>query len=152
MAEWTTTGAALVAGADDRTSWRIEAASWLLAEHGYPRSHWPEQLDAAGLVEWFDETNGEDVPAGTPGAVAFVRWLDLAEALGKEPLGAKLMGTGSEMGMLRFAVGLVNGRGGNWGAHISSLDSDNQRIVLGAMAWAMGGRAAAHVYLTAPVG
>lgn len=141
MAEWSEIGSALQSSAKDRTSWRIEAASWLLAESGAGVSHWPELLDKAGLVEW----NGQDAEGYD---LAFVDWEGLARRLAQPPEKlANLYGTNAEWAMLRFACSLVTGKGGDWGADLTSLDHFNQRIILGALAWAAGGISAAYPYM-----
>lgn len=144
MAEWSPIGNVLQSSSKDRTSWRIEAASWLLAESGAGISHWPELLDEAGLVEW----DGQDAEGYDLG---FVKWEELARRLAQptERI-TNLHGTNAEWGMLRFACSLVTGEGGDWGAALTSLDHSNQRIILGAIAWAAGGITAAYPYMDLP--
>ncbi|NML55127.1 hypothetical protein HHL19_35640 [Streptomyces sp. R302] len=141
MAEWTPIGGTLVSSAKGR-SWREEAACWLLAESGSGESHWPDRLQEAGLLSW-ETQESEDWD------LVFVRWSALAQTLARkdhDPADG-LYGTGAEWCVLRFACSLMTGKGGNWGTDLPRLDGSNQRIVLGALAWAAGGEAAAHPYM-----
>lgn len=141
MAEWTPIGGTLVSSAKGR-SWREEAACWLLAESGAGESHWPDRLQEAGLLSW-ETQESEDWD------LAFVRWSALAQTLvlkDHDPADG-LYGTGAEWCVLRFACSLMTGKGGDWGTDLPRLDGSNQRIVLGALAWAAGGEKAAYPYM-----
>ncbi|MEU9925111.1 hypothetical protein AB0H51_28150 [Streptomyces griseoluteus] len=121
-------------------SWREEAACWLLAESGAGRSHWPDKLQTAGLIDWEDQPEAD-------WDFAFVRWPALAQALATDDPEGGLYGTGAEQCMLRFACALMTGNGGDWGTDLPRLDHANQRIILGALAWAAGGQSAAYPYM-----
>ncbi|MGW0647327.1 hypothetical protein ACWD4T_00740 [Streptomyces umbrinus] len=141
MAEWTPIGRTLVSSAKGR-SWREEAACWLLAESGAGESHWPDRLQEAGLLAW-ETQKSEDWD------LASVRWSALAQTLAfmdHDPADG-LYGTYAEWCVLRFACSLMTGKGGDWGTDLPRLDRSNQRIVLGALAWAAGGEEAAYPYL-----
>lgn len=141
MTEWSPIGGALVSSAKGR-SWREEAACWLLAESGAGISHWPERLQDAGLLGW---KNQEDEDWD----LVFVHWSALAEKLAhddQDPADG-LYGTGAEWCVLRFACSLMTGKGGDWGTDLPRLDSSNQRLLLGALAWAAGGESAAYPYM-----
>lgn len=142
MTEWTPVAATLFSSAEGR-SWRTEAACWLLAESGAGRSHWPDRLQAAGLIMWEDQPD-EDWD------LAFVRWKSLALEAARDDHDPEdgLYGTGAEWCVLRFASSLMTGNGGDWGGDLPRLDTTNQRLLLGALAWAAGGRAAAAPYMS----
>lgn len=140
MTEWTPIAATLLSSAEGRSR-REEAACWLLAESGAGRSHWPDRLQDADLIAWEDQPD-EDWDLAT------IRWEALAEYLkyNQDPADG-LYGTGAEWCVLRFACSLMTGRGGDWGTDLPRLDSSNQRLLLGALAWAAGGKQAAYPYM-----
>jgi hypothetical protein len=141
VTEWTPIGATLVSSAESRT-WREQAACWLLAESGAGRSHWPDRLQEAGLIDWEDQPEAD-------WDFAFVRWPALTQVLATDDHDPEdgLNGTGAEWCMLRFACALMTGKGGDWGTDLQRLDHANQRIIHGAIAWAAGGQTAAYPYM-----
>lgn len=145
--EWSPIANYLVASSLGR-SWREEAATWLLAEFGFGRSHWPEQLDQAGLLDW--EEAGDNAPEDEFD-MARVRWAALADALtsGNEAA-SSMQGSRSEWAVLRFACALMTGQAGDWGSDLTLLDKHNQRLAVAALAWAAGGKRAAYPLLPEP--
>lgn len=110
-----------------------EAAVWLLDQHG----HWLDELDRLDLIR-HDSTG-----------YSFVRWDEFTEA--------RPVGTGSEIQVLNVAHALATANGSANGVTsfrgLTSLDESNRRLVLHAIAWAMGGRAwARSLYLTSAGG
>ena len=141
MTEWTPIGGTLVSSAKGR-SWREQAACWLLAESGAGKSHWPDRLQEAGLLTWEDQEDEE-------WDLVFVHWPALAEKLAHDDHDPDdgLYGSGAQWCVLRFACSLMTGQGGDWGTDLPRLDSSNQRLLLGAIAWAAGGESAAYPYM-----
>lgn len=137
--EWTPVANCLFASSLGR-SWREEAATWLLAEFGPGRSHWPEQLDQAGFLDW--EEAVEDAPEDEFD-MAWVRWDALADALVADGTSESMYGTRSEWAVLRFACALMTGRAGDWGNDLTLLDGGNRRLAVAALAWAAGGKRSA---------
>jgi hypothetical protein len=95
-------------------SWGPEAAVWLLAEHG----HWLPELERDGLID----------------SDARIDWEEVACQAG--PRG--LIGTPSELQVLGVAVALAVTASTPL-QNLASLDEENRRLVLTAIAWAAGG-------------
>lgn len=101
-------------------AWGEEAAIWLLATHG----HWLPELQRCGLIRNQSMNNG--------GTATVIRGL-----AGKT---SGLIGTTSEWQVLDLAMGLYRSNGTPL-FNLNSLDEQNRRLVLHAIAWASGGRA-----------
>ncbi|MFF2618968.1 hypothetical protein [Kitasatospora sp. NPDC058046] len=138
---WSPVGAVLLASARHARNWPEQGACWLLAEHGIGESYWPGQLDRAGLLAWHHARLG-----GAPHAQAFVRWPALARTLTRQIADGPLHGSPAQWAVLRVALALTTGRGGDWATDLSRLEEINRTIVLGAVAWAAGGEQAAYPY------
>ena len=103
-------------------TWGEEAAVWLLAEH----AHWLPELERCELID--------TVPWGGTGEMAtIVNWERVNVTT------SKLVGTQSEWRVLRIA-GALGGAQPTQMYDLTSLDEDNRRLVLHAVAWAAGGR------------
>lgn len=101
-------------------TWGEEAAIWLLDTHG----HWLPELDRCGYIA--------KVRAGTATIVRF------REIYAEH---TRLIGTRSEWQVLRTAADLAGQPFDDWAARdLNSLDEQNRRLVLHAVAWAAGGR------------
>lgn len=98
-------------------TWGAEAAIWLLDQHG----HWLPELDRLGLIR-IDSTG-----------FSFIRWDEFA--------GVRPIATGSEIQVLNVARALALADGASTFRNLASLDEQNRRLVLHAIAWGMGGRA-----------
>ena len=105
-----------------------EAAVWLLAEHG----HWLPELDRVGLIG--------NVQSATD---TRIKW----DIHGRKS--EQMVGTASEWQVLYVAAGLASHRGMAM-IHLTSLDEQNVRLVLHAIAWAARGRAWADQQVTPP--
>lgn len=107
-------------------TWGKEAAVWLLNQHG----HWIDELDRHGLIETDDE-------------YAEILWKRIATR-------STLIGTDSERQVLDIARALA-ASGSTFLQDLTSLDEQNRRLVLHAIAWAMGGRDWARTLSLMPV-
>jgi hypothetical protein len=93
-----------------------EPAAWLIVQHG----HWPAELHRNGLLI-------ED------GECVVVDWEETADRL------PAMIGTGSEQQVLAIACALAT-TGSTHLHNVNSLDGNNRRLTLHAIAWAAGGR------------
>lgn len=104
-------------------TWGEEAAVWLLAEH----SHWLPELERCGLID--------EMPMAGGGTATVVRFGAI------NPERTPMVGTRSEWQVLRTAADLAGKPIDDWHAeNLTSLDEDNRRLVLHAIAWGAGGR------------
>jgi hypothetical protein len=99
-------------------NWNLEAAVWLLTEHG----HWLPELHRRGLID-----TGTEYPG-----YAEIHWRRSATTRG-------LVGTDSELQVLDVARALAI-RGSAFLDNLTSLDEANKRLMLHAVAWAAGGQ------------
>ncbi|MFD3455796.1 hypothetical protein ACFWVC_26910 [Streptomyces sp. NPDC058691] len=104
-------------------SWQEEAAVWLLASHG----HWLPELARAQMVIADGDSQFR------------IAWRQVASACLTAGDG-QLVGTLSEWQVLRLAC-VLTGRHVLGLSDLASLDENNRRLALHAVAWAAGGRA-----------
>jgi hypothetical protein len=100
-------------------TWGEEAAIWLLVQHG----HWLPELERCGHIR--------QVPAN--GWTATI----IDGYVGDD---SYLIGTPSEGQVLDIAMALYRGETQTSLSRLTSLDEQNKRLVLYALAWAAGGR------------
>jgi hypothetical protein len=100
-------------------TWGEEAAIWLLTQHG----HWIDELDRLGLIRDLSDDGW-----------AVISWNQFNDE-SRRPVG-----TGSEIQVLNIARALAWSDAATPFRNLASLDQQNKRLVLHAIAWATGGR------------
>jgi hypothetical protein len=100
-------------------TWGEEAAIWLLDTHG----HWLPELERCGHIH--------TQPANWPSATVIDGYV------GDDH---HLIGTPSEGQVLDIAMALYRGDTQTSLGQLTSLDEQNRRLILHAVAWAAGGR------------